>query len=65
MKNLKRLFFILNFILAFIFSQTLYGENKNLVTGSKTGTAVGAVARKMCNIIFSVLKNKKPYTPNI
>lgn len=28
-------------------------------------TAVGAVARKMCNIIFSVLKNKKPYTPNI
>ena len=41
MKNLKRLFFILNFILAFIFSQTLYGENKNLVTGSKTGTAVG------------------------
>ena len=41
MKNLKKLFFILNFILVFIFSQTLYGENKNLVTGSKTGTAVG------------------------
>lgn len=41
MKNLKKLFFILNFILVFIFSQTLYGENKNLVTGSKTGTAEG------------------------
>ncbi|WP_455093439.1 IS110 family transposase [Parvimonas micra] len=33
--------------------------------GKKHLTAVGAVARKMCNIIFSVLKNKKPYTPNI
>ncbi|MGP1428816.1 MAG: ABC transporter substrate-binding protein [Fusobacterium sp.] len=41
MKNFKKLFFILNFILVFIFSQTLYGENKNLVTGSKTGTAEG------------------------
>lgn len=28
--------------------------------GKKHLTAVGAVARKMCNIIFSVLKNKKP-----
>ena len=33
--------------------------------GKKHLTAVGAVARKMCNIIFSILKNKKPYTPNI
>jgi len=33
--------------------------------GKKHLTAVGAVSRKMCNIIFSVLKNKKPYTPNI
>ena len=33
--------------------------------GKKHLTAVGAVARKMCNIIFSVLKNKKPYIPNI
>ena len=33
--------------------------------GKKHLTAVGAVARKTCNIIFSVLKNKKPYTPNI
>ncbi len=28
-------------------------------------TAIGAVARKMCNIIFSVLSNNKPYVPNI
>lgn len=28
-------------------------------------TAVGAVARKLCNIIFSVLTNNKPYVPNI
>ena len=33
--------------------------------GKKHLTAVGAVSRKMCKIIFSVLKNKKPYTPNI
>lgn len=26
-------------------------------------TCVGAVARKMCNIIFAVLKNNKPYVP--
>lgn len=28
-------------------------------------TAIGAVARKMCNIIFAVLTNNKPYVPNI
>jgi len=28
-------------------------------------TAIGAVARKMCNIIFAVLTNNKPYIPNI
>ena len=39
---------------------------KNLIArGKKHLTAIGAVLRKMCNIIFSVLKNKKAYTPNI
>lgn len=28
-------------------------------------TAIGAVARKMCNIVFAVLTNNKPYVPNI
>ena len=28
-------------------------------------TAVGAVARKMCNIIFAVLRDNKPYAPHI
>ena len=28
-------------------------------------TAIGAVARKMCNIIFAVLRNNKPYVPYI
>lgn len=28
-------------------------------------TAIGAVARNMCNIIFAVLTNNKPYIPNI
>ena len=26
-------------------------------------TCVGAVARKMCNIIYAVLKNNEPYVP--
>ena len=26
-------------------------------------TAVGAVARKMCNIIYAVLRDDKPYAP--
>ena len=39
---------------------------KSLIArGKKHLTAIGAVSRKMCNIIFSVLKNKKVYTPNI
>ena len=39
---------------------------KNLIArGKKHLTAIGAVSRKMCNIIFSVLKNKKAYTPNM
>ena len=38
---------------------------KNLIArGKKHLTAIGAVLRKMCNIIFSVLKNKKAYTPD-
>jgi len=28
-------------------------------------TAIGAVARKLCNIIFAVLRDNKPYVPNI
>ncbi|MFS8541641.1 MAG: IS110 family transposase, partial [Tissierellales bacterium] len=28
-------------------------------------TAIGAVARKMCNIIFAVLRDNKPYVPHI
>jgi transposase len=27
--------------------------------------AVGAVARKMCNIIFAVLRDNKPYQPKL
>lgn len=33
--------------------------------GKAHGTAIGAVARKLTNIIFAVLRNQKPYTPNI
>lgn len=28
-------------------------------------TAIGAVARKLCNTIFAVLKNNMPYIPQI
>lgn len=31
--------------------------------GKHHGTAIGAVARKMCNIIFAVLRDNKPYQP--
>lgn len=33
--------------------------------GKAHGTAIGAVARKLTNIIFAVLRDQKPYTPNI
>ena len=34
---------------------------KKRAEGKHHLTAVGAVARKMCNIIFAVLKNNTPY----
>lgn len=34
---------------------------KKIVEGKHHNTAVGAVARKMCNIIFSVLTENRPY----
>lgn len=33
--------------------------------GKAHGTAMGAVARKLTNIIFAVLRDNKPYIPNI
>ena len=33
--------------------------------GKAHGTAMGAVARKLTNIIFAVLRDNKPYVPNI
>lgn len=33
--------------------------------GKAHGTSIGAVARKLTNIIFAVLRDQKPYTPNI
>ena len=33
--------------------------------GKAHGTAIGAVSRKLTNIIFAVLRDQKPYTPNI
>lgn len=33
--------------------------------GKAHGTAIGAVARKLTNIIFAVLRDNKPYIPNI
>lgn len=33
--------------------------------GKAHGTAIGAVTRKLTNIIFAVLRDQKPYTPNI
>ncbi|TFF64307.1 IS110 family transposase, partial [Helcococcus ovis] len=33
--------------------------------GKAHGTAIGAVARKLTNIIFAVLRDNKLYTPNI
>lgn len=34
---------------------------KKRAEGKHHKTCIGAVARKMCNIIFAVLKNNKPY----
>ena len=36
---------------------------KKKAEGKHHLTCVGAVARKMCNIIYAVLKNKQPYVP--
>ena len=33
--------------------------------GKAHGTAIGAVSRKLTNIIFAVIRDQKPYTPNI
>ena len=42
-----------------VYYQSLKARSKHHLT------AIGAVARKMCNIIFAVLTNDKPYVPNI
>jgi len=42
-----------------IYYQSLRARGKHHLT------AIGAVARKMCNIIFAVLRDNKPYTPAI
>ena len=36
---------------------------KKRAEGKHHLTAIGAVARKMCNVIFAVLKNNTPYQP--
>ena len=36
---------------------------KKRAEGKHHLTCVGAVARKMCNIIYAVLKNNQPYVP--
>jgi transposase len=41
-----------------IYYQSLRARGKHHLT------AVGAVARKMCNIVFAVLRDNKPYIPN-
>ena len=38
---------------------------KKKAEGKHHLTCVGAVARKMCNIIYAVLKNKQPYVPKV
>lgn len=38
---------------------------KKRAEGKHHLTAVGAVARKLCNTVFAVLKNNTPYTPQI
>jgi len=38
---------------------------KKRAEGKRHLTAIGAVARKLCNTIFAVLKNNTPYTPQI
>lgn len=41
---------------------SIYYQKKK-AEGKHHLTCVGAVARKMCNIIYAVLKNHQPYTP--
>jgi hypothetical protein len=36
---------------------------KKRAEGKHHLTCVGAVSRKMCNIIYAVLKNNQPYVP--
>ena len=38
---------------------------KKRAEGKHHLTCVGAVARKMCNIIYAVLKNNRPYVPKV
>jgi transposase len=47
------------------FSDTVLSEyyQSLRVRGKHHLTAVGAVARKLCNIIFAVLRDNKPYIP--
>jgi transposase len=42
-----------------IYYQSLKARGKHHLT------AIGAVARKMCNIIFAVLRDNKPYVPKV
>lgn len=41
---------------------SIYYQKKK-VEGKHHLTCVGAVARKMCNIIYAVLKSNQPYVP--
>jgi hypothetical protein len=38
---------------------------KKRTEGKHHLTAIGAVARKLCNVMFAVLKNHDPYRPQI
>lgn len=38
---------------------------KKRAEGKDYMTAIGAVSHKLCNIVFAVLRDKKPYTPRV
>ncbi len=38
-------------------------KKKKRAEGKHHLTCIGAVARKMCNIIYAVVKNNQPYVP--
>ncbi len=42
-----------------VFYQKKRNEGKDYMT------AIGAVSHKLCNIVFAVLRDKKPYVPAI